>query len=432
MSDLATFECDYQLNSWDVLGNIYNCYITKGTKISSLDESFVESAIGTHKSGHKNDDIKGVYITVGTIPYFPRGWEKIFKNLLGIHFCGTQLKEVHQSDLKPFPQLRVLYFHNNLIEIIEEGLFEYNPELEFIYLDKNKISHIDPKVFDNLSKLSSLYLSSNICINSNAISSSSQVQSIIAASKTQCTNSDYTNLDQKFKILEQDSKSLDSTSLNKKIENLEKDLKNSKYPNFFQTKLQNLKILQKSIPETTTVTPNVETCSSLKSKFINFSTNLKSWMDEVSNATGNDTQACDFAEVKNSAEYCLMSNESFSQGFSDFHETAGKIQDSYSKQKEVVLKIDEQVMIIEEKISKFNENLMSIKETVSNFNAKQQDLEETLIDKIELEVKAAHVSIIRSTNKAIEKIEKKMNIIMEKLDKMMNAKKTDKDYENFA
>lgn len=33
------------------------------------------------------------------------------------------LKEIHQSDLKPFPELRCIELYHNEIEILEEGLF---------------------------------------------------------------------------------------------------------------------------------------------------------------------------------------------------------------------------------------------------------------------------------------------------------------------
>jgi len=119
-------------------------------------------------------------------------------------------------------------------------LFEFNPNLEFVHINFNKITHIDPKVFDKLIKLKHLYLQLNTCINMAAINSLTEVQNVITTAKSNCTNLDYSNLEQKVKYLEFESRILNSEDLNQKVENLKNEIKNSRFSNFFQEKIAGL------------------------------------------------------------------------------------------------------------------------------------------------------------------------------------------------
>jgi alanyl-tRNA synthetase len=112
--------------------------------------------------------------------------------------------------------------------------------LEWLSLWGNKITHINPNVFDNLFKFKTLYLNSNPCIDAFAINNSTAVQNIIKTAQAQCTNLEYSNLEQKVKYLEKQSESLDSGALNEKLDNLESEVKDSKFPNFFNDQLQGI------------------------------------------------------------------------------------------------------------------------------------------------------------------------------------------------
>ena len=81
------------------------------------------------------------------IHYFPNGIEKTFKSIAFIRIHSCELKEIHQSDLKPFPKLTELHLAHNEIEILEQGFFDFNPDLEMTYFDNNKITQISPNIF---------------------------------------------------------------------------------------------------------------------------------------------------------------------------------------------------------------------------------------------------------------------------------------------
>ena len=241
-SQSASFECLFSNIFLDAtLGFSYKCHVRNSVSITSFDAAAVDEITGEHKSGFKNDNVEGFYISSkGQIHYFPRGLDKFFKNLKGIQISDTGLKEIHQSDLKHFTQLKVLYLFSNQLEVLEENLFEFNPNLELINLDTNKISYIDPNVFDKLTKLKNLYLSKNACFDMEA-ENPTAIQNVIKAAKSNCINSEYSSLEEKVKNLEIESKNLNSENFKEKLEKLENEIKNSKFPNFFQKKLQNLK-----------------------------------------------------------------------------------------------------------------------------------------------------------------------------------------------
>lgn len=123
------------------------------------------------------------------INYFPRGFETFFGNIKAIFIRNSNLKEIHQGDLKSFSKLVEIYLHENSLEVLEEGLFDFNLNLEFVSFENNEIAHIGPNVFDHLNKLRYLYFDSNSCINKFAYNSISEVKNVIQIVKSQCTNS---------------------------------------------------------------------------------------------------------------------------------------------------------------------------------------------------------------------------------------------------
>jgi len=237
----ASFECKFESGGgWAPIGPIYYCEVQNAVNITTLDASQVDDIFGTHKTGYNNDNVDLFSVGQGQVHYFPRSLNNFFKNLKGIEIYNTGLKEIHQRDLKDFPRLEYIGLQLNNLEIIEENLFEFNPNLEHIYVGYNKITHIDPNVFDRLTKLYVLYIQATPCINMFAYSPTG-VQEIITSARARCTNSDYSNLEQKVKYLEFESKILNSEILRAKLEKLENEIKNSNFPNFFQDKLQAIK-----------------------------------------------------------------------------------------------------------------------------------------------------------------------------------------------
>lgn len=189
-----------------------------------------------HHSGKSNDDVSAFYSTSSkNIQYFPHNLENVFRNLKGIHIYNDNLKEIHQSDLKPFPQLQSLYLHYNKIEVIEDGLFDYNLNLKLIYLSNNKIFDIAEDVFSHLPKLTYLYLATNLCINMNAENNRATVVHVIKTANSQCISGEFRVLSRNLARLEDEAKVLDSTTsttFHNSVIEAKNELEDSKFKNY--------------------------------------------------------------------------------------------------------------------------------------------------------------------------------------------------------
>ncbi|CAG9810514.1 unnamed protein product [Chironomus riparius] len=388
-SQSATFECDYKAGAWGTLGTTYYCLVSNSAIITSPDEAQVYDISGTHLAGHNDDNVGAFYnVAKGQIHYFPRGIAKFLKNLKGIYFRGTGLKEIHQSDLRPYPKLANLYLYISSLEVLEKDLFKFNPNLDYIYLKSNKISHIDSNVFDNLPKLKTLYLESNNCVNMKAEDNPTEVQNIIKIVKSHCTNSDFSNLLQNVKNLEIESKNLNLEKFKEKLENLNNEVKNSK---FRPRQAARLKI-------------------SLESKVDGLAANLK---DLVAQAT-NGTDCGHFQGLK------TILDEKVSKFDEKLTKTVSKMDRNIANLKEVSLtstdtastspksrteisKLDDENFDI--KLEVFEENLINFK----TFAFKK-------IDKMEIDEKVFRASTKKTLEKLIEEVERKFGEIEAKLE----------------
>ncbi|XP_070505229.1 putative leucine-rich repeat-containing protein DDB_G0290503 [Chironomus tepperi] len=242
-SSSTNIECRYRLVGYNVLGDIYECNVNSNPNIISEESAQISGVSGTHEDSKTNDDVLGFRADSKTIEVFPKGLDKIFKNIKLIKIERCQLKEIHQSDLKGFPNLIYFYLLYNKIEIIEEGLFDYNPNLEVVGFYESNIIHIDPNAFDNLSKLSYFWFYHVPCVGQDISNSKEQVQSAIKVVKSKCTDADFLSLDTQLKNLESESKTLNSEAFKAKLGNLEKSIQNSKFFKFrpLNYKVQNLK-----------------------------------------------------------------------------------------------------------------------------------------------------------------------------------------------
>lgn len=211
-------DCNYITRNWWILNDIYQCIVQNPVSITSQDESEITSVSGTHSSNNGNDDVFLINFNGKTMNYFPKGLEKIYKNLKGIWIQRSHLKMISQSDISAFPELLLLDFYDNDVETIEERIFDFNPKLKYIAMNKNKISQIHPTIFDNLRFLSTLYLESNICISINAYNTA-DVQKAIQQVKAKCSSAKETT--------ESDVNVLKHSSCCAEITKLDENLKSS-------------------------------------------------------------------------------------------------------------------------------------------------------------------------------------------------------------
>jgi len=200
MSSSRTLDCSYDVRAcyWVVCSK-YDCVAQNDLNITSSNSTKVDSVTGTLRNGRTKEEDIFLYTVRKTVHYFPSGLEVFFPNIKGIVIWYCKLKEVHQSDLKPYSKLTYLSLPNNDIQVIEEDLFANHPNMEMVLLSGNKIFHINPTVFDRLFGLVSLYLNDNVCISKNTENNRNVVLEMISSIKSQCISSEYLALDKQLK-----------------------------------------------------------------------------------------------------------------------------------------------------------------------------------------------------------------------------------------
>jgi len=189
--DSVNIECSYGPWTLNVMGPVYQCFLENTLNITSRESAVINSETGYHLKGMSNANVTCFFSDdYHVIEYFPRNLKNIFINLNMIYIHNGPLKEIHQNDLRPFPNLLQLGLSYNDIEYLEDGLFDYNPELAYISIESNKIIHIGSQVFENLNKLSWLYLQDNTCIDMVARNNRAAVRKVINKAKSSCQQSD--------------------------------------------------------------------------------------------------------------------------------------------------------------------------------------------------------------------------------------------------
>jgi len=402
-SQSESFECVFLTNQWDsIIDRIYQCAVINSVSITSLDQAQIDEITGEHKADHNDDNVEGFDVYQrGHIHYFPRGLGKIFKNLKSIQLYNIGLKTIHQSDLKDFPNLIIILFRLNNVEILEKDLFKFNPKLEVINFEFNKISHIDTNVFDKLTNLRTLYLGRNTCASIAANNNSTGVLKVIETLKTKCINPDFPLLELKIKNLEIESENLNSENLKEKLKKLEKEIKKSKFSNYFQQKLEDLKAAQtkKAHDEATTTTqaPKFETCSAIESKIDEIAANLNNCGTNSNNHQQNEQCAAIKEDLININGTMVGISQVISKAETKNEENYASLKDT----------MDKKLEILEENMENFK--ISALKEIQNIKNA----------------VKDAHDGFMQTMNAKADKMDGKMEKLEEKLAKIVKALKID-------
>lgn len=139
----------------------YGCYPTTVDLGNSV---VVESVTGTHRPGRTNDDVTYLMLLNQNVPQFPKELEKFFPNLRFFRISETGLLSIKAEDLKPYPQITMLYIGANKFTSLDGDLFTLTPNLQWINIDRCKITSIGRGLLDNLDDLTYIDLQHNPCI----------------------------------------------------------------------------------------------------------------------------------------------------------------------------------------------------------------------------------------------------------------------------
>jgi len=156
---------------------------------------------GRHKRSKSNINVIGFLAGGSKMEVFPKRLLYYFWNLKAITIKSSAIKDIFQSDLKPFSRLVFLHISESDIQVLEEGLFDFNVDLKFLGINSKKIIHIDPNVFDKLTKLRYFKFNSVPCVKKNVDNSESKLKAAIQKVKDQCTSSVFVVLKIEFENL---------------------------------------------------------------------------------------------------------------------------------------------------------------------------------------------------------------------------------------
>lgn len=120
-------------------------------------------------SGNTNDKVTALLIFEQICEYFPAGFDKFFKGLLGIAVQKSGLKKLTKRDLKHFTELKSLSLYGNKLETLESDLFYYNLQLEMLSVFDNSLTNVHPEVLRGLVHLKRIHFNANPCIDEEAL-----------------------------------------------------------------------------------------------------------------------------------------------------------------------------------------------------------------------------------------------------------------------
>lgn len=178
-----------------------------------------------------NNQVVGFVANYKYLEYFPKGVDRIFKNIQMIHLRKNAIRTLNYRDLSPYPELKELDLAYNLIEIVDDLFFRASPKLEFLSLIRNKIIHIDSRALDILQNLRFLHLYANPCIDMDANSSRNDVLNVTIEARKSCTNQKYLEFNRKLEQIESASSSRPPTEVQRILNNFERELNSSQLAN---------------------------------------------------------------------------------------------------------------------------------------------------------------------------------------------------------
>lgn len=155
--------CNFGRNS----ETFYLCQISN-LRVDSTNTT-VDSVSGFHQKRLNNKNVTGFVIEDSpSMEFMPKAFDQFFPDIVAITVFNAGLSVITETDLQPFPKLRIFAVENCKMTSLEFRLFLYNPELKVISFRYNQLASIDDRVFDYIDDLEKLDLSKNVCIDKKA------------------------------------------------------------------------------------------------------------------------------------------------------------------------------------------------------------------------------------------------------------------------
>lgn len=203
--DAFAVVCNFSPGRFHIVGNVYTCSVTKLENEWSPD---IEVR-GDHRRHKTNSDLN--FISSDGIKFhaMPKGFQKVFLNLVGLHIKDGGIRHLTQDDLEDYTNLTYLSLNMNNIEHLDSVVFEFNSKLEHISFVSNKLTSIGGSTLKPLTKLHSAHFNLNICIDEYAVTRA-DVEKLVPIIRANCKvrfEPAILKLEQRYSILEESLRS---------------------------------------------------------------------------------------------------------------------------------------------------------------------------------------------------------------------------------
>lgn len=109
-------------------------------------ESEIIKVKGEQPDYMNNNDVEAVCIRFKVCEKFPRGFHKVFPNLLALEINGCGLKTISREDLKGLENLSTLFLPSNELETLPSDLFRDMRNLKYISFANNNLKFLTSKL----------------------------------------------------------------------------------------------------------------------------------------------------------------------------------------------------------------------------------------------------------------------------------------------
>lgn len=156
-------KCEFKISGWRFIDDdAYKCFVSD--LLVETANTIIDDTEGEHLEGKTNNDVKAVDIYKQQCHFFPKGLDKVFKNIEALSVSNSELRSLNKKDLRPFTNLKLIWFFSNKLTVIEPNLFVYNSKLKFVDFGNNRIRSVAIDLFDPLVELEKVMFNANICI----------------------------------------------------------------------------------------------------------------------------------------------------------------------------------------------------------------------------------------------------------------------------
>lgn len=144
---------------------VYSCQ----GKVNYADKEDNTHTAGVHFNFHTDSDVKGLQIVNDDLRYLIKDIEKSFPNLEQINFGNNFVLKLSNEYLVPHKNLEYFMIDHNLIESINNNLFNGLTRLKEFYMRKNNLKNVQHELV--LPKGVKYFFNDNACINENSTES---------------------------------------------------------------------------------------------------------------------------------------------------------------------------------------------------------------------------------------------------------------------